>query len=137
MTELRRLDRLTAGRVEVAIVFKEMLGDDDAAAYMAQNGIPQHVADRVLAGMTTTRTSDGAIVGYCQHDQDVHHSASAVFAGLGMWEVERKDGAGAGNHMDGNPCALIMNLIRKNLRLEAAPWAPAIGQSSTKEGVKS
>jgi hypothetical protein len=71
MTALRRLDRLAAGRVEVAIVFKEILGTEDAAAYMAQNGIPQHVADRVLACMTTTRSSAGAIVGYCQHDPEV------------------------------------------------------------------
>lgn len=70
MTKLRRLNRLMAQRVEVAIVFKEMLGAADSTAYMAENGIPQHVAERVLAGMTTTRTTDGAMVGYCQHDPD-------------------------------------------------------------------
>jgi hypothetical protein len=70
MTELRRLDRLMAQRVEVAIVFREMLGAADAAEYMAANGIAQHVADRVLAGMITTRTTEGVVVGYCHHDPE-------------------------------------------------------------------
>lgn len=77
MTELRRLDRLTAQRVEVAIVFKEMLGVEDAIAYMDANGIPQHIAERVLAGVTTTRTSDATIVGHCQHDPDTAKPAVA------------------------------------------------------------
>lgn len=64
-----------AQRVEVAIVFKEMLGAADAAAYMAENGIPHHVAERVLAGMTATRTTDGAMVEYCQHDPEITVSA--------------------------------------------------------------
>ena len=60
-----------AQRVEVAIVFKEILGAEEAVLYMAKNGISQHVADLVLEGMTTMRASDGAIVGYCQHDLDL------------------------------------------------------------------
>lgn len=59
-----------AQRVEVAIVFREMLGAADAAEYMAANGIAQHVADRVLAGMITTRTTEGVVVGYCHHDPE-------------------------------------------------------------------
>jgi hypothetical protein len=71
MTELRRLDRVTAGRVEVAIIFKEMLGRDDAAVYLSGNGVPQCVVDRVLAGKARRRISDDAIVGSCQRDPDI------------------------------------------------------------------
>ena len=40
MTELRRLDRVTARRVEVAIIFKAMLGVKDATVYLAGIGVP-------------------------------------------------------------------------------------------------
>ena len=59
MIESRRVDKLTAGRVDVAIVFREMLGADDAAAYMEANGIPAHVAERVLRGKAKIGTRDG------------------------------------------------------------------------------
>lgn len=59
MDELRRLDDLTAQKVEVAIIFKEMMGAEDAANYMAENDIPAHVVDRVLAS-SRTRLSDVA-----------------------------------------------------------------------------
>jgi hypothetical protein len=71
MTELRRLDRMTAGRVEVAIIFKEMLGGDDAAVYLAGNGVPQCVTERVLAGKARRRIGDDAIVCNCQRDPDI------------------------------------------------------------------
>jgi hypothetical protein len=71
MTELKRLDSVTAGRVEVAIIFKEMLGVEDAAVYLAGNGVPQRVAERVLADPRTRRISDDAIVGYCQRDPEI------------------------------------------------------------------
>jgi hypothetical protein len=71
MTELRRLDRVTAGRVEVAIIFKEMLGLEDAAVYLAVNGVPPCVAERVLAATRTKRISDDAIVGCCQCDPEI------------------------------------------------------------------
>ncbi len=71
MTELRRLDRITAGRVEVAIIFKEMLGTDDAAVYLAEKGVPQGVAERVLAGKAKRRIGDDAIVANCQRDPDM------------------------------------------------------------------
>jgi len=62
MVESRRVDRLTAGRVDVAIVFRDMLGAEDAAAYMAANAIPRHVAERVLSGEARTGTRDGVPV---------------------------------------------------------------------------
>lgn len=55
MTELRRVDRLMAQRVEVAIVFRNMLGVEDAATYMAGNKVPRPVAERVLATPLSTR----------------------------------------------------------------------------------
>ena len=51
-----------AGRVDVAIVFRKMLGAEDAAAYMEANGIPLHVAERVLSGNAKTGTRDGVPV---------------------------------------------------------------------------
>ena len=62
MSESRRVDRLMAGRVDVAIVFRKMLGAEDAAAYMEANGIPRHVAERVLSGNAKTGTRDGVPV---------------------------------------------------------------------------
>lgn len=61
---MRRTDHLMAQRVDVAIVFRDMLGPEDAAAYMARNGIPDSVARRVLAGMAVTRINDGPMVEY-------------------------------------------------------------------------
>lgn len=55
MTELRRVDRLMAQRVEVAIVFRNMLGVEDAAMYMTANEVPGRVAERVLASPLSTR----------------------------------------------------------------------------------
>ena len=55
MTELRRVDRLMAQRVEVAIVFRNMLGVEDAASYMMANDVPRQVAERVLASPLSTR----------------------------------------------------------------------------------
>ena len=43
-----RFDSLKAQQVEVGIVFQKMLGTRDAARYFAENGIPLHVALRVL-----------------------------------------------------------------------------------------
>jgi hypothetical protein len=71
MTELRRLNGMMAGRVEVAIIFKEMLGVEDAAAYLAANGVPGGVAERVLAEIASRRISDDAIAGHCKRDSDI------------------------------------------------------------------
>jgi hypothetical protein len=71
MTKLRRLNGVMAGRVEVAIIFKEMLGVEDAAVYLAANGVPGRVAERVLAEITSRRISDDAVVGHCKSDSDI------------------------------------------------------------------
>lgn len=44
-----RGDRLTAQRVEVGMIFLEMLGAEDAAEYMLANAVPAEVVARVLA----------------------------------------------------------------------------------------
>jgi len=65
MKLLRRTDHLMAQRVDVAIVFRDMLGPDDAAAYMARYDMPEHVVQRVLSGLAVTRIDEGgALVEY-------------------------------------------------------------------------
>jgi hypothetical protein len=71
MSELRRLDVVMAARVEVAIIFKEMLCVEDATVYLVDNGVPRRVADRVLAEITTRRISDDVVVDHCKRDPDV------------------------------------------------------------------
>lgn len=53
-----------AQRIDVAIVFRDMLGAEDAACYMAQYDVPDGVAKRVLAGMAVTRIDKGMVVEY-------------------------------------------------------------------------
>jgi hypothetical protein len=48
-TQCRRRDRLTAQRVDVGLVFLEMLGAVDAAIYFARSEVSPDVARRVLA----------------------------------------------------------------------------------------
>lgn len=43
-----RHDGLTAQKVDVGVIFQEMLGTATAAAYLAKNKVPMHVALRVL-----------------------------------------------------------------------------------------
>lgn len=43
-----RLDALTAQRLEVAVVYLEMLGFDDASEYLRSVAMPSDLADRVL-----------------------------------------------------------------------------------------
>jgi len=44
-----RSKNLIAQHIEVALVYKEMLGLDEAVAYLAREGVPQDVAARVIA----------------------------------------------------------------------------------------
>jgi hypothetical protein len=44
-----RSDKLTAQRVEVGMIFLDMLGAADAAEYMLANAVPPAVVARVLA----------------------------------------------------------------------------------------
>ncbi len=43
-----RTDHLTAQKVEVALVFQQMLSTPEAQAYLEHNGVPPEVIDRVL-----------------------------------------------------------------------------------------
>ena len=44
-----RKDQLSAQKVEVALVFQQMLGTAEAEAYLAMNGFPAEMIARVLA----------------------------------------------------------------------------------------
>lgn len=52
---MRRIDHLMAQRVDVVIVFRDMLGDEDAVSYMAGCSVPAGVVTRVLTGLAVTR----------------------------------------------------------------------------------
>lgn len=43
-----RQDDLTAQKIDVGVIFQEMLGTSTAAAYLAKNKVPMDVAMRVL-----------------------------------------------------------------------------------------
>lgn len=61
----RRRDHLTAQRVDVGLVFLEMLGAPDAADYLAKYKIPGEVSDRILIN-AGVRQRDGG----CRSDSD-------------------------------------------------------------------
>jgi len=44
----QRKDQLTAQKVEVALVFQQMLSTAEAEAYLVHNGVPGSVIERVL-----------------------------------------------------------------------------------------
>ena len=44
----QRKDHLTAQKVEVALVFQQMLSTAEAQVYLARNGVAEAVVDRVL-----------------------------------------------------------------------------------------
>jgi len=48
MTVRMRQNRLVSQHLEVALVYKEMLGIDEAKAYLLQANVPGHIAERVL-----------------------------------------------------------------------------------------
>lgn len=51
MQEFRR-DMLTAQKVGIGVIYKQMLGSDDARAYLNAENIPEPVIERVLSGTT-------------------------------------------------------------------------------------
>jgi hypothetical protein len=53
-----RRNTLISQRVEVALVYKDMLGADEAKAYLEQENIPECIVERILAG--NRRRSDAA-----------------------------------------------------------------------------
>ena len=48
MIRKARQDKLTSQHIDVALVYKEMLGPDEAKAYLEREHIPQDVAERIL-----------------------------------------------------------------------------------------
>lgn len=48
MTRNSRHDSLTAQHIEVAMIYKEMLGLEEARAYLEREQIPRDVAERIL-----------------------------------------------------------------------------------------
>lgn len=87
MDQLPRTDLLTAQRVEVALVFRLMLGSEEAEHYLRRAGVPECVIARVLAApdvcrdcskpgaavfrgpyQATASSSGNALVGLAPHD---------------------------------------------------------------------
>ncbi|PLY39445.1 hypothetical protein CSZ94_26365 [Janthinobacterium sp. ROICE36] len=59
MLDCARQDDLTAQKVEVGIIFQEMLDTATAAAYLAKNRVPIATALRVLTGSRRKKSGDG------------------------------------------------------------------------------
>jgi hypothetical protein len=57
----RRSDRLTAQRVEVAMVFQKMLGDADALEYLMNCGMSEALVARILGQTSRRRRIDGDV----------------------------------------------------------------------------
>ena len=64
----RRIDHLMAQRVDVAIVFRDMLGAAEAERYLTENAVPRHIIERVLAGLAVARVDGGTLVHYRDMD---------------------------------------------------------------------
>ena len=58
--ECARQDDLTAQKVEVGIIFQEMLDTAAAAAYLAKNKVPIATALRVLTGSRRKKNGSGS-----------------------------------------------------------------------------
>ena len=54
----RRSNVLTSQKVNVGIIFNNMLGCEEAVQYMAKNGIPEAVTSRVLDHARQRRKND-------------------------------------------------------------------------------
>lgn len=54
-----RKDELLAQKVEVALVFQQMLGTADAQAYLVSSGVPAEVIERVLFSEALRRSQEG------------------------------------------------------------------------------
>ena len=53
----RRVDAVLATLVDVAIAYRVNVGDRVAEAFMRETGVPAHLAQRVLDGSATVRTT--------------------------------------------------------------------------------
>jgi hypothetical protein len=58
-----RKDKLTSQRVEVALVFQEMLGTAAALEYLALNNVAVSIAMRVLSECETRRRVESSFIG--------------------------------------------------------------------------
>lgn len=65
-----RKDQLTAQKVEVALVFQQMLSTAEAQAYLAHNGVAASVIERVLFHPPLRRMHAAG-----QHGAFRHHAA--------------------------------------------------------------
>ena len=65
-----RKDYLTAQKVEVALVFQQMLSTEEAHSYLANNGIAEDVIQRVLYEPALRRRYDA-----CPRGAFIHHAA--------------------------------------------------------------
>ena len=81
-----------AQRVDVAIVFRDMLGTYDALLYMADCGIPESVAARILARMAVTRVVPRAGMQAAANDE--HNERNQPRPAIDQL-VTHNDGAGA------------------------------------------
>ena len=59
LLDCARQDNLTAQKVEVGIIFQEMLDTATAAAYLAKNKVPIATALRVLTGSRRKKNGGG------------------------------------------------------------------------------
>ena len=82
-----RSHRLVSQHVEVALVYKEMLGLDEASAYVARTGVPDHVAERVLPTDRKRHDPVPAPLFRCRRKNHVHDAI--VEAAL---KIERRFG---------------------------------------------
>ena len=59
----KRIDALTAQKIDVAIIFQDMLGTAVAAEYLHENGVPLSVALRVLIHSRRKEPSPPKMIG--------------------------------------------------------------------------
>lgn len=82
MDNCRRKDSLTAAKVEVGLVFNDMLSVEDAAVYLASNDIAEHVTQRVLAHPGDRRASRAAALGQTPAVAEPAEASDAVLTSL-------------------------------------------------------
>ena len=75
----KRIDALTAQKIDVAIIFQDMLGTAVAAEYLHENGIPLSVALRVLIHVRRKEPSPPKMIG--MDDRPTRRIVSAAARG--------------------------------------------------------
>lgn len=89
-----RRDKLLSQHIEVALVYKQMLGMEEAIAYLQRENIPSDIAEQVLDGGHERRSAPAALPAsqaspVCRRRNRVHDAI--VEAAL---KIERRLGAG-------------------------------------------